>query len=366
MNPLSRLSALGTEVWVDGLVPPAQLRRLVSRYAVTGLTSNPTIFRAAVLGDFEYGTRINALGDRAPESIYETLAVEDVRAAADVLAPHGHVSLEVAPALADDADATVAAGRALWAKVDRPNLMIKVPATAAGMEAIRRLTADGLNVNATLLFGLDAHAAVMAAYVAGLEERLGRGLPVDQVSSVASFFVSRVDSAVDRLLAERGRDDRAGRAAVATARSAHARARAVFSGERFARLRRAGAREQRLLWASTGTKNPHYSDVKYVEELAGPGVINTMPLATLVAYWEHGRPKDALTGSAPEARAVLAEIAATGVDLDAVASRLLEDGVAGFAASMDELLAGLAEQTMWGQPEGGRAERSMAPPAGRP
>jgi transaldolase len=342
MNPLSRLADLGTSVWVDGLVPPAELERLSREDSVTGLTSNPTIFRASLLGEERYAERIAALRDQPAAALYETLAVEDVRAAADVLAPDGYVSLEVAPALAHDADATVAAARELWARVDRPNAMIKIPATPAGVDVIRRVTADGINVNVTLLFGLDAHAAVMAAYVAGLEERLRRGLPVGHVASVASFFVSRVDTAVDRLLGERGRDDLAGRAAVANARLAYARATELFRGDRFAQLRRAGASPQRLLWASTGTKDPRYSDVKYVEELAGPGVINTMPPATLAAFRDHGHAADALTGSARAARATLADIAAAGVDLDAVNARLLDDGVAAFASSMDELLAGLA------------------------
>jgi transaldolase len=350
MNPLSRLADLGTSVWVDGLVPPAELKRLVRDDSVTGLTSNPTIFRAALLGEERYAERIAALGAQPPAGLYEALAIEDVRAAADVLAPvfarsdgaDGFVSLEVAPALADDPDGTVVAARELWAALDRPNAMIKIPATPAGVEAIRRVTADGINVNVTLLFGVDAHAAVMAAYVAGLEERLRRGLPVDHVMSVASFFVSRVDTAVDRLLAKRGRDDLAGRAAVANARLAYARAAALFSDDRVADLRRAGARPQRLLWASTGTKDPRYSDVKYVEELAGPGVVNTMPPATLAAFRDHGQVGDTLTGAAPAASHTLATIEAAGVDLDSLTARLLEDGVAAFAASMDELLAGLA------------------------
>jgi transaldolase len=295
MTPLDRLTALGTSVWIDGLVPPAELERLV-RDGVTGLTSNPTIFRAAVLGADGYADRIAALAGRPALERYEALAIEDVQVAADVLAPvfkqaggaEGFVSLEVAPELADDADGTVTAARELWARVDRPNAMIKIPATPAGVDAIRRVTADGINVNVTLLFGLDAHAAVMAAYIEGLQQRVRQGLPVDHVASVASFFVSRVDTAVDRLLAERGRDDLAGRAAVANARLAYARAAALFGGERFAALRRAGARPQRLLWASTGTKDPRYRDVKYVEELAGPGVINTMPPAREF-FTEHGR-----------------------------------------------------------------------------
>jgi transaldolase len=342
MNALSRLAGLGTSIWVDGLVPPAELERLVREDSVTGLTSNPTIFRAALLGEERYAERIAALADQPATALYEALAIEDVRAAADVLAPDGYVSLEVAPALAHDADATVAAARELWARVDRPSAMIKIPATPAGADAIRRVTADGINVNVTLLFGLDAHAAVMAAYVAGLEERLRRGLPVDHVASVASFFVSRVDTAVDRLLAERGRHDLAGRAAVANAQLAYAHAREMFGGDRFATLRDAGARPQRLLWASTGTKDPRYSDVKYVEELAGPGVVNTMPPATLAAFRDHGQVADALTGSARAARRVLDDLAAAGVGLDAVTARLLDEGVAAFAGSMRDLLAGLS------------------------
>jgi transaldolase len=342
MNPLANLVGLGTEVWVDGLLPPRELERLVRRDAVSGLTSNPTIFRAAVLGDPRYAARIGALGDRPAEALYEALAIEEVQGAADVLAPTGLVSLEVAPSLADDAEGTVEAARELWSRVDRANAMIKIPATRAGIEATRRAVADGISVNVTLLFSVAVHAAVMEAYLTGLEERLARGLRVDHIRSVASFFVSRVDTAVDRRLAERGRDDVAGRAAVANARAAYAGAERVFGGARFATLARAGAKPQRVLWASTGTKDPRYSDVKYVEELAGPGVINTMPPATLAAFRDHGRAYNALTASEPAARRALADVAAAGVDLDAVTARLLADGVAAFATSMEELLAGIS------------------------
>jgi transaldolase len=348
MTALERLTALGTSVWIDGLVAPAQLERLVSE-GVSGLTSNPTIFRAAVLETGRYADRIARLANRSALDMYEALAIEDVRAAADVLAPvfadtrgaDGFVSLEVGPELADDVAGTVAAARRLWAHVDRPNAMIKIPGTAAGVEATRRATADGINVNVTLLFSVERHAAVIAAYIAGLEERLRRGQPVGHVSSVASFFVSRVDTAVDRLLSDRGGQELRGRAGVANARLAFARASTVFNGPSFAALRAAGARPQRPLWASTGTKDPRYSDVKYVEELAGPGVVNTMPPATLAAFRDHGVARDRLTGSGREAQAMLDELVAAGVNLDAVTNRLLEEGIAGFAASMDELLAGL-------------------------
>jgi transaldolase len=350
MNPLNRLAALGTSVWIDGLVPPAELERLVRQDSVTGQTSNPTIFRAAVLGTEGYAPRVAAHDGAPPQTLYEALAVEDVQAAAEVLAPvyartggaDGFVSLEVAPELAHDADATVAAARRLWARVDRPNAMIKIPATPAGVDAIRRSIADGININVTLLFGLDAHTAVMQAYVAGLAERAARREPVRHVASVASFFVSRVDTAVDELLNALGRLDLTGRAAVANARLAYANARHVFSGDRFAALARAGAVPQRVLWASTGTKNPAYGDAKYVEELAGPGVVNTMPSATLAAFRDHGHVEDTLTGTAPAALDVLAALAAAGVDLDAVTAQLLDAGVDAFDASMHDLLAGLA------------------------
>ena len=348
MTALDRLTQLGTSVWIDGLVRPAELEGL-ARDGVTGLTANPTIFRAAVLETGRYADRIARLGGRPPVEVYETLAVEDVQAAADVFAAtfartrgaDGFVSLEVAPELADDVAGTLAAVRRLWARVDRPNAMIKIPGTTAGVEATRRATADGINVNVTLLFSVERYAAVIDAYLAGLEERLRRGQPVEHVSSVASFFVSRVDTAVDRLLADRGRGDLAGRAAVANARLAFGYASTAFDGPRFAALRAAGARPQRPLWASTGTKDPRYSDVKYVEELAGPGVVNTMPPATLAAFRDHGVAQDRLTGSGREAQATLDELVAAGIDIDAVTKRLLEDGIAGFAASMDELLAGL-------------------------
>jgi transaldolase len=348
MTPLERITQLGTSVWIDGLVPPIELEILASE-GVTGLTSNPTIFRAAVLETGRYTARIAELGDRPPLEVYEARAIEDVQAAADVLSPvyarsrgaDGFVSLEVAPELADDVNGTVDAAHRLWARVDRPNAMIKIPATPAGVEATRQATADGINVNVTLLFSTERYAAVIDAYMAGLEERLRRGQPVGHVSSVASFFVSRVDTAVDQMLADRGREDLAGRAGVANARLAFAHASTVFNGPRFAALRAAGARPQRPLWASTGTKDPRYSDVKYVEELAGPGVVNTTPPATLAAFQDHGVPRDRLNGSGSAAQATIHALAAAGVDLDAVTDRLLDEGVAKFVASMDELLAGL-------------------------
>jgi transaldolase len=353
MRPLDRITQLGTSVWIDGLVPPTDLEVLASE-GVTGLTSNPTIFRTAVLETAGYSARIASLSGRSPLEVYEALAIEDVQAAADVLAPvyarsqgaDGFVSLEVAPELADDINGTVDAAHRLWARLERPNAMIKIPATRTGVEATRQAIAAGINVNVTLLFSTERYLAVIDAYIAGLEERLRCGHPVGHVSSVASFFVSRVDTAVDRLLARAGRDDLAGRAGVANARLAFAHASDVFNGPRFAQLRACGARPQRPLWASTGTKDPCYSDVKYVEELVGPGVVNTMPPSTLAAFQDHGVPRDRLTGSGPAADATLRELGNAGVDLGSVTDCLLDEGVAKFAASMDELLAGLRGQSV--------------------
>jgi transaldolase len=345
MTPLDRLTALGTSVWIDALLAPDELAQAPH---VTGMTSNPSILRAALLDSPRYAERIAALAGRSPAAIYETLAIEDVRAAADVLASvsvrtdgaDGYVSLEVSPALADDAEATLAAAHELWRRIDRPNAMIKIPATAAGVEATRRAIAAGINVNVTLLFSVERYAEVVDAYVGGLEERARHGAPPAPIASVASFFVSRVDAAVDALLG--GREDLAGRAGVANARVAYAHAMQTLGGARFAALRAAGARPQRPLWASTGAKDPRYSDVKYVEELAGPGVVNTMPPSTFAAFADHGEPYDRLTGSLPAATAELDELAAAGIDLRAVTDRLLDDGLDRFAVAMADLLEGLA------------------------
>ncbi len=318
---------------------------------MVGVTANPAIFEKAIAGGSEYDEPLRVLAEDGLDvvSAYERLAVEDVRAAADVLRPvydrtdhrDGYASLDVAPDLAHDADATLASALDLWRRLDRPNVMIKIPGTPAGVEAIRRATAAGVNVNVTLLFSVDAYTQAAAAYLGGLEERVARGEPVHDIVSVASFFVSRVDIAVDGMLAERGRDELAGRAAIANARIAHARFGELFSGERFAALAERGARAQRPLWASTGVKDERYRDVMYVEELAGRDTVDTMPLATLEAFAEHGHARDALSGSAPDARRTLAELRAAGVDLDQVTGRLLVDGIEAFAVAMGKLLTSI-------------------------
>jgi transaldolase/glucose-6-phosphate isomerase len=377
-TPIGRLAELGTSTWLDAIrrsmLASGELVRLVREDGVVGVTSNPSIFEQSILGSPDYDARLDELAREQldVQAIYETLAIEDVRAAADVLRPvhersdrlDGFVSLEVAPSLAHDAAGTLAAARDLWARVDRPNAMIKIPGTSAGCPAIRAAIAEGINVNVTLLFSLDAWAAVAEAWLAGLEERAARGEPLDGVASVASFFVSRVDTAVDRRLKELGREDLLGRAAVANARLAYARWQTLVGGERFAALRDRGARPQRLLWASTGTKDPRYADVKYVAELAGPETVNTMPLATLLAYQEHGEPQPPLLPDAePDARATIDAIEAAGVSLDVVTDELLAAGIAQFAEAMERLLTGVERRRaalLAGEPAGVEAHLSDA------
>jgi transaldolase len=352
-RPLAALAEVGTSVWLDSLsramIGSGELERLVRELDVAGVTANPAIFEKAFADGTAYDAALNALARQGLDTVaaYEQLAVEDVQAAADVLRPvydrtdhrDGYASLEVAPGLAHDADATLASVLDLWRRLDRPNVMIKIPGTPAGVEAIRRATAAGVNVNVTLLFSVGAYEDVAEAYLAGLEDRAGRGEPVRDVVSVASFFVSRVDAAVDRLLDERRRGDLAGQAAIANARVAYASFRLLFSGERFAALRDRGARVQRPLWASTGVKDPRYRDVMYVEELAGPDTVNTMPPATLEAFADHGTVRDALTGTEEQALTSLAELRGAGVDLDAVTDRLLVEGIEAFEGAMQRLLA---------------------------
>lgn len=357
-TPIGRLAELGTSAWLDSIrrsmLTGGELERLVREDGVVGVTSNPSIFEKAILGSPDYDERLAELANDGAnvQAIYEDLAIADVQGAADVLRPvwertgglDGYVSLEVSPELARDTEGTLAAARDYWARVDRPNVMIKIPGTAEGVPAIRAAIADGINVNVTLLFALDAWAAIAEAWLAGLEDRAAAGKPVDGIASVASFFVSRVDTAVDkRLKAIGGEAERLlGTAAVANAQLAYERWQQLVGGERFAALRARGARPQRLLWASTGTKDPAYSDVKYVAELAGPETVNTMPLATLLAYQDHGEPVEPrLPEAAAGAHEAIAAVETAGVSLEEVTDELLEAGIVAFADAMRTLLAGI-------------------------
>jgi transaldolase len=356
---LQALHAAGQSIWLDYIDRPmlhdGTLARRIAEDALSGMTSNPTIFEKALAAGTAYDADIAAAAREATAwEVFERLAADDVRTACDVFRPvydategrDGFVSLEVSPTVADDTDGTVAEARRLWARVDRPNVMIKVPGTPEGAAAVRTLIADGINVNVTLLFAVAAHARVIAAYLDGLEARVAAGHPVDRVASVASFFVSRVDGAIDpRLTAAGAPAALLGKAAIANARLAYAEFRRWFSGPRWDALAARGARVQRPLWASTSTKNPAYRDVVYVEELIGPDTVNTMPPATLEAFRDHGEVRRSVDEDLAGAQDHLAALAAHGVDLTAVTDRLLAEGLAAFQASFDTLLAGLTAKS---------------------
>jgi transaldolase len=351
MNRLERLREAGVSIWLDTLsrelLETGELARLIADCAVTGATSNPTIFAKAITGSDRYDEQLRSQidsGVRDLQELFFALALDDVGRAADLLRPayeasegrDGFVSLECTPDIADDTAATIDQARRLWERLARPNVMIKVPATDAGVPAIEELTAGGVNVNVTLLFSLGRYEQVIDAYVAGLERRLAAGQPVGGVSSVASFFVSRVDSKADAVLPA-GSDLR-GRVAIANARSAYARYRDRFCDRRWLPLRDAGARPQRPLWASTGTKNAAYSDVLYVEELVAPDVVNTMPEETLRAFADHGDASRDFSATAGAAAETLRRAGEAGLDLAAITSALERDGVRAFCDSYHELL----------------------------
>ncbi|WP_439642008.1 transaldolase [Gemmatimonas sp.] len=363
---LHALHAAGQSLWLDyidrTMLSNGDLARRIAEDALTGMTSNPTIFEKALAEGAAYDAQLAtidpALSDR---EAFFTVAATDVRNACDAFRGvydrtqgiDGYVSLEVSPDLAKDAAGTVAEARRLWAIVDRPNLMIKVPGTVEGAAAIRELTADGINVNVTLLFAVDAHARVIEAYIAGLEQRAAADQPIDRISSVASFFVSRVDSAIDKQLAALAAATPAhanqllglqGKAAIANAKLAYRLFTASFSGPRWAALAAHGARVQRPLWASTSTKNPAYRDVIYVEELIGADTVNTLPPATLEAFRDHGEVRASVTEQVAEADRALAALEAQGVSLQAVTDTLLAEGLASFEQSFVTLLAGLARK----------------------
>jgi transaldolase len=358
MDRLATLHDAGVSIWLDALsrdlLDTGELDRLVRQRHVTGATSNPTIFATAITSSARYDDqlrRLTATGTHDRTELFLELALDDVRRAADILRPvhaashgaDGYVSFECTPDIADDTDATVHQARDLWARLDRPNVMIKVPATAAGIPAIEQLTADGLNVNITLLFSVDRYLQVLDAHQAGLEARVRGGQPIDAIASVASFFVSRVDAKVDERLPA-GSPQR-GRIALANAALAYDVHRQTLEHPRWRALAEHGARPQRPLWASTGTKNPGYSDVLYVERLVAPGVVNTMPIATINAFADHGTTRVTLDDRAvDDARIAIERLAADGIDLDVVTSELERDGVESFTASYDELRAGIDDR----------------------
>lgn len=352
MSNFKDLLKAGQSIWYDniqrGLLQNGEMAGMISRGEIRGVTSNPTIFMNAVVKTADYDSGLAALAAQGHDAsaIFWQMAVEDIRAAADMFLPlyhesnagDGYVSLEVNPGLAHETAATLAEAKSLWARVDRPNLMIKIPATKAGIPAVRDAIAAGLNVNVTLIFSRERYAEVMDAYLSGLEQRVAAGLPVDRIASVASFFVSRVDSNIDPQLAKLGATALQGKAAVANAKLAYADFQKTFGAERFRRLAAAGARVQRPLWASTGTKNPAYSDVLYVEELIGPDTVNTVPPQTLDAFRDHGAVRRTLDAGLSEAEGVFAELAGLGISMPAVTEQLEREGVKSFMDAFTQLL----------------------------
>ncbi len=368
MNTVQQLHQAGQSIWYDniqrGLLANGDLAAMVAREEIRGVTSNPTIFMNAMTKtrDYDAGLTPLAQAGRSADEIFWQLAVEDIVATADLLHPlyqqtgggDGYVSLEVSPYLAHDTATTLSEARRLWKLVDKPNLMIKIPATLAGLPAIAAAIADGINVNVTLIFSRERYAEVMDAYIQGIEQRVAAGLPVDRVASVASFFVSRVDTKIDGLLAAmidregkhaEGAARMSGKAAIANAKLAYADYKAVFGAARFQRLQAHGARVQRPLWASTGTKNPKYSDVMYVDELIGPDTVNTVPPQTLAALLDHGvvRP-GTLEEDLPAAEKVITDLESLGILMRVITQELEQEGVKSFMDSFAEVIERVDER----------------------
>jgi transaldolase/glucose-6-phosphate isomerase len=370
-NPVAALKQYGQSVWLDfirrSLIAGGELKRLVDEDGLGGVTSNPAIFEKAIDGSDDYAAAIQEISDRQPglgaKAVYERLAIKDIQDAADVLRPvydrtgshDGYVSLEVSPDLANDTNGTLAEARELWKAVARPNVMIKVPATPAGLPAIRTLISEGINVNVTLLFAREAYEAVAHAYLQGLEARSAAGQPLAHVASVASFFVSRIDTVVDSQVeaklktasgADKVRLERLlGKVAIANAKLAYQSYKRIFAGPLWDALHAKGAQRQRVLWASTGSKNPHYSDVLYVEELIGPDTVNTVPPATLAAFRDHGRPRASLEEDVTEAMQTLDDLEKSGISLRKVTDDLLTDGVVKFVEPFTKLLAAVERRS---------------------
>lgn len=362
-NPLKQLAAYGQSPWLDfirrNLITSGELQRLIDEDGLKGVTSNPAIFEKALAAgdDYQDFIRENAAGVKDAVALYERIAVRDIQEAADILKPvyertnkrDGYISLEVAPALAADTEKTLTEARRLWQIVNRPNLMVKVPATAEGVTAIEQLIGEGININVTLLFSQEAYAKVAEAYVAGLEKRAAEGKELSNVASVASFFVSRIDSLVDSQIEEKlkgasGEDKTLleslrGKVAIANAKMAYQTYEEIFSGERWEKLSAKGAQTQRVLWASTGTKNEKYSDVLYVEELIGKDTVNTIPPATWDAFREHGKLRNSLTEDVEAAKKTLENLEKSGISLEAATDKLLVDAVRLFVEPFDKMIA---------------------------
>ena len=367
-NPLKQLERLGQSIWLDyirrDLIASGELLRLIKEDGLSGMTSNPAIFEKAITGSHDYDGDIQAMAHEGKDTkkIYEAITQRDVQSAADAFRPlynetdgkDGYVSLEVNPHLAHDTNGTMEEARRLWADLGRPNILIKVPGTAEGLPAIQQLISEGINVNVTLLFGLPRYRQVAEAYIAGLDARRSLGKAVDHVASVASFFVSRIDAHVDPLLAANLAQgggvamlarEAQGQVAVASAKLAYLAFKEIFESPGFLELAKAGARVQRLLWASTGTKNTAYSDGKYIETLIGPDTVNTIPVGTLNAFRDHGVATTSLDTDVTKAARVMSHLLGLGINIDQVTQRLEDEGVEKFNKPFDTLMAALTQRS---------------------
>jgi transaldolase len=363
-NPLVKLGTFGQSIWLDyirrKMIESGELKKFIDEDGLKGVTSNPAIFEKAIAGSADYDADIRKLAQagKSIQEIYENLTVADVGDGADVFksvydrvdGKDGFVSLEVNPHLAHDTAGTIAEARRLWQALSRPNVLIKVPATKAGLPAIRQLISEGVNVNVTLLFGLPRYKEVAEAYVSGLEARAGQGQPLNRVASVASFFLSRIDVLLDPKLEAMagaggphaaGAKELVGQIAIASAKIAYTIYQEIFGSERFKKLAAKGARPQRLLWASTSTKNPAYPDTKYVEPLIGPETVNTLPVETLEAYRDHGKPASRLTEEVDRAASHLQRLPELGIDLNQATQQLEDEGVDKFNKPFDSLMTTL-------------------------
>ena len=353
-NVLRELEKFGQSVWIDnisrGMLKKGELKRLVEEDGVTGVTSNPTIFQKAIGKGNDYDEQIKSLLSKRPDlnaqQLFEKLAVKDIQDGTDILSGvyektngnDGFVSLEVSPELAYDTKNTIEEARRLFKEVSRKNVMIKIPATQEGIPAIRQMISEGANINITLIFAQSVYEQVVDAYLSGLEDRVKDGKEIDKITSVASFFISRIDTAVDDELSKVKNEELKGKIAIANGKLVYEKFLELFSSKRFKNLEAKGAKVQKVLWASTSTKNPAYSDILYVEELIGPKTVNTMPPATMAAYNDYGYPVERLTKNVDEARAQMKNLAELNIDFSVITRKLTEKGVVLFSESFKELM----------------------------
>ena len=358
-NKVKQIHEFGQSIWLDfierRLIQSGGLQKLIDEDGIRGVTSNPAIFEKAISGSSDYDEQIAELSreSKSNDEIFYAVAIEDIKAAADLFkqvyeeeveGADGFVSLEVSPLLARDTEGTIAQAIDLWQKVDRKNVMIKIPGTAEGLPAIRKAISEGININVTLLFGLPRYEEVAEAYISGLEDRLNAGKPIDKIASVASFFLSRIDIIVDPLLLQKGFNELKGEIAIASAKKAYQMYKKIFCGERFKKLQEKGARPQRLLWASTSSKDPSSSDVKYVEALIGPDTVNTIPMETLEAFRDHGNPENRLEQDLNKAHVALQTLKEIGINIDQITQTLEDEGIEKFNKPYEKLLKAIEEQ----------------------